>query len=151
MNNFCLVIKGVKPEPAGSKRAFPMKTKTGKVRSVIVDANAKSRPWKTHVSVMAQEALPKGFELYEGGLSCMIHFYVPRPAGHYNSKGNLNKQGIGKPYPTSKPDVLKLARGVEDALTGIVWKDDAQIVVEHLLKRWSDDGAYQTEILVAPL
>ena len=32
------------------------------------------------------------------------------------------------------PDVLKLARGVEDALTGIVWRDDAQIVNESLNK-----------------
>lgn len=32
------------------------------------------------------------------------------------------------------PDVLKLARGVEDALTGIVWRDDAQIVNESLSK-----------------
>jgi Holliday junction resolvase RusA-like endonuclease len=30
--------------------------------------------------------------------------------------------------------VLKLARAVEDALTGVVWRDDAEIVAEGLAK-----------------
>jgi Holliday junction resolvase RusA-like endonuclease len=145
---FELTIKGVKPEPAGSKRAFAMPGKGGKYRAIVTDANAKSRPWKTHVSVMAQEALPKEFQVLEGGLFCAIRFKVPRPAGHFNGKGELNKAGRDKMHPTSKPDVLKLARGVEDALTGIVWRDDAQIVDERITKLWSDDGSYETRIVV---
>ena len=50
-----------------------------------------------------------------------------------NSKGELNKKGKSA-MPISKPDVLKLARGVEDALTKILWLDDAQIVYEVIQK-----------------
>jgi len=32
--------------------------------------------------------------------------------------------------------VLKLARAVEDALTGVIWADDAQIVDEVIRKRY---------------
>jgi predicted short-subunit dehydrogenase-like oxidoreductase (DUF2520 family) len=42
--------------------------------------------------------------------------------------------------------VLKLARGVEDALTGIVWRDDAQIVVEHLEKRYGSPARCEVRV-----
>ena len=43
-------------------------------------------------------------------------------------------------YHTTKPDALKLARSTEDALTGIVWADDAQTAVLEISKRYADAG-----------
>jgi Holliday junction resolvase RusA-like endonuclease len=43
-------------------------------------------------------------------------------------------KGSAPEWPVARPDALKLARAAEDALTGIVWADDAQIVVERLGK-----------------
>ena len=60
-------------------------------------------------------------------------FHRRRPASHYRANGEMHR------YPVTRPDALKLARAVEDALTGIIWLDDAQIVEEHLTKRWSDE------------
>ena len=37
------------------------------------------------------------------------------------------------------PDVLKLARAVEDALSGVCYSDDALIVEEALRKVWADE------------
>ena len=37
-----------------------------------------------------------------------------------------------------KPDVLKLARSTEDALTGLIWMDDAQVWEMQILKRYSE-------------
>jgi Holliday junction resolvase RusA-like endonuclease len=34
--------------------------------------------------------------------------------------------------------VLKLARAVEDALTGVLWRDDAQIAIEQLSKHYAE-------------
>jgi Holliday junction resolvase RusA-like endonuclease len=48
-----------------------------------------------------------------------------------------------------KPDVLKLARAVEDALTGILYRDDAQIVTEVLRKRYGDPP--RVEIRLSPV
>jgi Holliday junction resolvase RusA-like endonuclease len=39
-------------------------------------------------------------------------------------------------WPLKPPDVLKTARAIEDALTGALWTDDAQIVSEYLAKRY---------------
>jgi Holliday junction resolvase RusA-like endonuclease len=48
----------------------------------------------------------------------------------------LNAAGRRQPYPTSRPDLLKHIRALEDALTGVVWRDDSQIIEQHLEKRW---------------
>jgi crossover junction endodeoxyribonuclease RusA len=43
-----------------------------------------------------------------------------------------------EPYPAKKPDVDKLLRAVCDALSGIAFIDDAQIVAIGGTKRWLD-------------
>jgi hypothetical protein len=40
-----------------------------------------------------------------------------------------------------RPDLLKVARAVEDSLSGVAFADDAAIVVEHLVKRYLDVDA----------
>jgi len=46
-----------KPEPAGSKKGFPMKRKTGKIGVVVLDANPKAKDWK---KIVAAECLEFG-------------------------------------------------------------------------------------------
>jgi Holliday junction resolvase RusA-like endonuclease len=114
------------PKTAGSKRAFIPK---GWQRAIIVDDNPKSRDWKTDVSQAGQAAY-KG-PLLEGPLEVSLAFVCLRPKGHHGKNGVRPSAPV---WPIGKPDVLKLARAVEDALTGIIWRDDAQVVSEHLCK-----------------
>ena len=58
-----------------------------------------------------------------------------RPKGHFGKRGLLPSAPIA---PIVKPDLLKLARAVEDALSGLVYKDDAQIVREILDKHYGE-------------
>lgn len=116
-------------KPAGSKRGF---LRGGRV--IVTDANPNAKPWKLQVAQVAGEAMA-GRELIEGPLEVSFQFFRARPKGHYGKKG-FSAAGRAMPYPTGRPDVLKLARGVEDALTGIVWGDDAQIVRELLAKEY---------------
>jgi Holliday junction resolvase RusA-like endonuclease len=44
------------------------------------------------------------------------------------------------------PDTLKLARAVEDALSGIVWVNDSRIVDERIRKRWGDRSAVRIKV-----
>jgi Holliday junction resolvase RusA-like endonuclease len=136
------------PQPAGSKRGFARGS-----RVVIVDANAKSRPWKALVTDAAIEAMQttdrqsrilEQAPLLDGPLRLELDFYVPRPKGHYGVKG---VRPSAPDFPAVKPDVLKLARAVEDALSGIVYRDDAQIVTEWLSKRYGEPA--RVEVLVA--
>ena len=43
-----------------------------------------------------------------------------------------------KPVPCGRPDVSNLAKAVEDALDGLAWRDDAQIVTLSASKVWGD-------------
>ena len=125
-------------QPAGSKRAFPFKRRNGTTGVAVSDANPKSKEWKTLVAFAAQQHRPP--QPLTGAVAVTFTFIRPRPASHFNSKGALNASGHRAPWPTTKPDALKLARGVEDALTGIIWQDDSQIVDERLIKRWGESA-----------
>lgn len=132
------------PQTAGSKRAFALRkggVLTGRV--AVTDDNAKSRDWKQQVASAAREAY--NGELLDCPLVVTLKFYRPRPKGHFGRYG-LNKAGLAAVAPTTKPDVLKLARAVEDSLSGVVYRDDAQIVNELLVKDWGEPARCEITI-----
>ena len=124
--------------PAGSKTA--MRTKTGKL--LVRDAAKGSRPWKTQVAQAAGEAM-NGTGLFDGALELSVIFTVPRPKGHYGVRG---LRPSAPEHPTVRPDVTKLLRAVEDACTGIVWRDDAQIVEQHAIKRYGEPACVTVKV-----
>lgn len=120
-------------KPAGSKR-FVTNKYTG--RGYVIDANPKAADWKSDVAAVAKASF-KG-PLLTVALCASFEFFVPRPDCHYGSGKNVLKLKAGAPqWPAKKPDVLKLARGIEDALSGIIYRDDCQIVKEILTKDWA--------------
>lgn len=125
-------VPGV-PQTAGSKRGFPLKMPDGKLRVRVVDDNPKSRDWKTAVTQTAAENY-RG-ELIECPVALELVFDLVRPKGHFGKRGLL---ASAPGHPAVKPDVLKLARAVEDALTGVIWRDDALVVEERLVKRYGE-------------
>jgi Holliday junction resolvase RusA-like endonuclease len=133
------VVTGL-AEPAGSKRAF-VNPKTG--RAIVTDANRSSAPWKREVAEAARAAM-NGDLLIDGPINLTIVFHVPRPKGHFGKRG---LRPSAPPYPAVKPDLLKLARGVEDALVGVVYRDDSQIVIEQLRKLYGEPA--RCEIFIA--
>lgn len=138
------------PEPAGSKRAFIVNKGKPWERAIVTDANKNAAGWKDQVAQEAGLAM-RGQPLFRVPLLLQLTFLVRRPKGHYGTGRNA---GVLKPgadtWPAKKPDVLKLARGVEDALSGVVYGDDAQIVRELLEKRYTE-GAEGVEITVMAL
>jgi len=129
--------------PAGSKRALPFGGRAGG-RPIIVDDSKRSRPWKQEIAGVARETMD-GRELYDEPLALVLVFYVPRPRSHYGARG---LRPTAPEYPAKRPDLLKLARGVEDALSSIVYRDDALIVDEHLSKRYGEPE--RLEVTVGP-
>jgi Holliday junction resolvase RusA-like endonuclease len=128
---------------AGSKRAFRHPS-TGKV--VVTETVKGSKSWRQEVRQAAVEA-HQG-PLLDSLLSVAFVFYRPRPPSHYGTGCNAGKVKPSAPRaPGTRPDLLKLARGVEDALTGIVWTDDARIVTETLEKRWGEPARVEIEVL----
>lgn len=111
------------PRPGGSKRVF-LNRKTGK--PIVTDASGKpGKDWRASVVHAASEHFWNG--PLTGPLRLTVYFYFLRPGSH------LGKRGLRTSAPkehTVRPDITKLVRLVEDALTGIAWKDDAQIYVQ---------------------
>ena len=137
------VVHGL-AKPAGSKRAFVLRGGANAGRAIVTDANPNSRDWKNAVADAASRAYSG--PLLDGPLQVHFRFYRPRPRGHFNSKGALNKKGTASLYPVSAPDVLKLARGVEDAMQGVIYFNDARIVSEVIEKRWGEPARVEIEI-----
>lgn len=132
-----------RPQPAGSKRGF-QHPHAGRI--VVVDDAKWSRPWKQEVASTALAYRPA--ELLAGPLVLELTFYVARPRGHYGTGRNAARLRPSAPaFPTTKPDATKLLRAVEDALTGVIWRDDAQVVDQHVYKRYGTPE--RVEIMVA--
>lgn len=121
--------------PGGSKTYYPSKT-PGK-KGHMAPANKKTKPWMAIVAAYAREA--HSDLLIIGPVKLIIEFRRLRPKGHYLKDGvSLSKAGREKPYPTPKPDLTKLVRSTEDALTGIIFKDDSQVVKQEMSKVYVD-------------
>jgi Holliday junction resolvase RusA-like endonuclease len=117
-----------KPEPAGSKRAFPIRRPGGKLGVAVSDSNPKAASWKGAVAAAAAEAM-RGREIFRGAVEVTMVFYFARPKGHYGTRKSLNALRKTAPkFPAVRPDVLKSTRSVEDALSKIVYVDDSQTV-----------------------
>lgn len=134
---FRLFVPG-EPSPGGSKRAIPKKN--GKI--AIIDDAKNNRDWKATVRDFATQAWGDQ-PLLDGALSVVATFYTLRPKGHYGAKG---LKPSAPPFPLKKPDATKLFRAAEDALTGVVWRDDCLITDQNVRKRYGDKPGVAIEI-----
>ncbi|HEU4344035.1 MAG TPA: RusA family crossover junction endodeoxyribonuclease [Candidatus Binatia bacterium] len=127
------------PKTAGSKRAF---MKPGMKFPIIVDdAGQAGKDWRGDIKRFASEYA--SLNLITSPLEVTFTFQMPRPKGHFGSGSNSQAVKASAPkVPTTKPDLLKMARAAEDALTGVIWVDDSQIVDEHLHKRYGAPGMW---------
>ena len=118
------------PAPGGSKTTGVRKNGQRFVR----DSSQRAAPWKAHVARAAVEAMGER-PLLEGPLLLRVTFTIDRPLRHFGARG---LRPSAPPRPIVRPDLTKLLRPVEDALTGIVWHDDAQVVVQLAEKRYGN-------------
>jgi Holliday junction resolvase RusA-like endonuclease len=130
-----------KAEPAGSK--LPGRAKSG--RLFVRDDNPKAKQWQRLVAAAAGEAMA-GRELMTGPLRLRLFFVVRRPGGHWTTKGALSAEGRRRPYPDRRPDLTKLIRAVEDALTEVVWRNDEQVVQQEASKVYGDPPRCEVEV-----
>ena len=139
------------PKPGGSKSAFYNKALG---RSMIVDAGGKpTKLWRQAVAHYGLQAWPDG--PLDALMRVQYVFYLQRPKGHYGSGKNAGVLKANAPaHPGVMPDALKLARSTEDALSGIIYTDDARCVDLMIYKRYVSEqhphtGCYVRVYLVA--
>jgi Holliday junction resolvase RusA-like endonuclease len=102
---FEMFVEGV-PVPQGSKSI----SRSG----VMYEANKALKPWRDCVRAAGLWNAPD--VLMEGPLVLAVAFAMPRP------------KTVTREFPSVKPDLDKTSRAIGDSLTGVVYKDDAQII-----------------------
>lgn len=123
------------PVPQGSTRAFIPK---GWNRPVITAANTKTKPWKQQISGAAAAQNVHPFPK-ETSVAIVLDFYLAKPASVPKRRSR----------PCVKPDLDKLVRAVFDAVTGIVFHDDAQIVDVTARKHYGEVERVEIQIAEA--
>ena len=129
------------PKPQGSKRAMPIRRKGGAIvmgkngpMTRVVDDNPQTKAWRQEVAQVANNAY--WGPLLTEAVALTLIFERPRPQSHFGTGRNAGRLKASAPeHPTTRPDTLKLARAVEDALTGVVWRDDSQVAVDVVQRR----------------
>lgn len=140
-----LVIPAVpvaQPRPRAS--SFGGRVRVHEVVSIkSADGSRKPHPiaaFKATCRMAAQQAYSK--EPLDGPLSVRLVFVMPRPTA---------MQWKTRPMPrlphAKKPDVDNLAKSVFDALTGLLWLDDAQIAACSI-EKWIAAGDEQPHVVV---
>jgi crossover junction endodeoxyribonuclease RusA len=112
------------PVPKGSVKAFMVK---GLNRPVLTSDAKGLKAWASVVRGAAQHHCTS---LLEGGVAVSLGFVLPRPK-------SMPKKT--RPHMT-RPDVDKLARAVLDALIGVTFHDDGQVVGLACDKRYAALG-----------
>lgn len=111
------------PQTKGSARAF---MRPGMRQPVVTNDNPRAKAWQGVVSEAARQA---GVVMLQGEIELDLCFLFPRPKGHYRTGKNAHLLREGAPRrPAGKPDGDKCERVVLDALTGLAYADDAQVV-----------------------
>jgi len=84
----------------------------------LVEASKGLKPWRSVVALAAKEAMldVQDMSLIEGAVCVELLFqFVPGKT-------------VKRKHMTTKPDIDKTSRAILDACTGVVWKDDSQVV-----------------------
>lgn len=96
------------PGPQGSKKHVG--------RGIMIESSAKVKPWREAVVYAARE---EG-KCVHGPVRVEMVFTLPKPKSAPKTR---------QTWPDKKPDISKLVRSTEDALTDAgAWDDDARVV-----------------------
>lgn len=130
------------PLTSGSKKAIISKT-TG--MPFLKNSNPAQEKWQRDVRTAVGSSY-HGELLRDVPLLLVCEFEFLRPSSHFGRKGLLTSAPRRK---LTKPDVLKLGRAVEDALTGVVYADDSMNVAVLSSKRFGERMGVHVRVWIA--
>ena len=143
--------------PAGSKNSYAIRKKAadgtmrvvlkpdgkGGNQAIVVTTDAKETELKARRKQLEDLFLTVAIEqefirlAQKVPIAAEAIFLMPRKKGHYGTGRNAEVLKPSAPrFPTKKPDTTKLWRGFEDALTGLAWKDDGDVIDSRITKRF---------------
>ena len=117
------VVEGMAAAPQGSKRHVG--------RGKMIESCKTVEPWRYLVS---QAAIATGVPMLRGPVTMSAVFLFNRPAGHFRKDGSLKPSA--PVHMAVRPDISKLLRSTEDALSKLLYEDDSRIVSTSAMKRY---------------
>lgn len=125
-----MVTFKVDANPVGKQRA--RYAKRGK--HVMAYTPDKTRNYESLIKEAAIQAMGSN-EILETPVNLYLYIRAPIPQSY--SKKRLEACLNGSEKPIKKPDASNVLKSVEDAMNGVVYKDDSQIVNIHVAKVYS--------------
>lgn len=116
-----VVIPGP-PRAQPRARAYARQRKDGQWKASVYE-NSNARRWKERAAMTMLEARTKAkASIMEGPVSLMVCAIWPCPTSG-------SKKGAQREWRTSRGDADNVAKAIMDAGNGVLWKDDAQVVL----------------------
>lgn len=135
------------PAPQGSKS--PKRNKhSGRIH--LVESSKYCKPWREDVVGASLQARGRGWRPLTGPLEAEMIFTLTRPRSHFGKGRNSERVLPSAPLlPSGVPDLSKLARSTEDALTTAgIYRDDALVVdYRRLRKRYHTDHGRVPDVM----
>lgn len=138
-------------QPKGQPRPRAFARKMGAIHVARFYDSDVADAWKRAVYCEVLEAANKaGWQVTTGPVSVALRFSMPRPKSHFGARGlkpSAPQAHVGK------PDADNLAKLILDQATQTerIWRDDSQVVMMHVEKRWAfgDEAGCEVEISLA--
>ena len=108
--------------PQGSKRHVG--------NGVMLESSDRVRPWRQDVRFAALERRPPDWDMTKP-MGLLLEFRFLRPQSHFVTKKGvsyLKPKAPAQPVSARLGDIDKLSRAVLDALTGVAYLDDRQVI-----------------------
>ncbi len=122
------------PKGQGRPRSHIAKTRDG-LRFIAVYKDAASRAYEQALAMTAKAAM-KGRPLLEGALSVEIDAIFGVPPSWSMTKRDEALVGVVR--PTGRPDADNILKSALDGLTGVVFRNDSQVVRAVVEKRYGE-------------
>ena len=127
--------------PVGKERPRAARRGTG----VVMFTPEKTAGYEALVAAAASNAMrAEAGPLFTGPLEAVLEMRIPIPASW--SKAHKAAALAGTELPTSKPDIDNVVKAILDACNGVVFRDDAQVVMLVATKAFSDEPGVRVVI-----
>lgn len=132
------------PTASWSCAVYGLPVAQGRPRATVIAGHAHvydartSRDWKRLVAWTAAQQRPA--KLFDGPLDVAMHFRLPRPK-------SLPKRVR---HHIKRPDLDNLAKAVKDALRGVVYRDDAQVIWLLVAKEYGEAPGVRISVRAVP-
>ena len=132
MSEIRIVVPG-NPVGKGRPRAFQTR---GARRTIKMHTPEKTRAYEQAIALAGKLAM-QGREPLGGPVAMRLDIFMPIPASW--SKAKREAALLSSVMPISKPDASNVLKAVEDAMNGIAYIDDSQIIDVWVRKRYSHE------------